>query len=179
MAFPWWAFGNRDVERSNQDSGTMNRSGIHPLFLVGLLFVMASPVFWMHTHAPGEAVARSYENADLYQRIYPQFHYGFKRLHEGDLPLWNSGQLCGAPFQADPSSGLFQPLNLVFVWLPTEKALAIHGFVCLALMGLGMTLFARSQGLGYVASLVGASVYAFNGMAAGAVTRPGLAAVLV
>ena len=148
------------------------------LFLVAAVFIAAAPVFWHRTQTLPAAIPAAYENADLYQGIYPALHYGFGRLRAGEVPLWNASQLCGAPFLANPEAGLFQPLNLVFAVLPTEKALAVHGFLCLAIMGAGFVLFARSLGVGYLAACVGGTAYAFCGASAAAITRPALASML-
>jgi len=148
------------------------------LFLVALLFIVAAPVFWHRTQTHPGAVAAAYENADLYQDIYPVYHCGFGRIRAGELPLWNPKQLCGTPFLANPKSGVFQPLNLIFAGLPTEKAMAAHAFTCLALMGILFVLFARSLDVGYVAALVGGVVYAFCGASAAAISRPALANAL-
>ncbi|MCX5759786.1 MAG: hypothetical protein NTU83_15030 [Candidatus Hydrogenedentes bacterium] len=125
-----------------------------------------------------DAIGAAYENADLYQDVYPSFHYGFSRLRAGQLPLWNAKQLCGTPFLAQPSSAIFQPLNAVFLFLATEQAMAVHAFLCLAMMGIGFVAFARALDLGYTAALIGGTLYAFCGASAAAASRPGLAAAL-
>ena len=149
------------------------------LFLIGVLFVAAAPVFWLRAEMWRGSIASAYENADLYQDIYPVLHYGFGRLRAGELPLWNSKQLCGVPFQANPASGLFQPLNALFLVLPTERAMVLHAFTCLFLMGLFFAFFARSLGAKYVPALLGGVVYAFCGASASAMSRPALASALV
>lgn len=148
------------------------------LFGVAIVFIAAAPVFWYHVQIHPDAVGAGYENADLYQDIYPSFHYGFSRLRAGQLPLWNAKQLCGTPFLAQPSSAIFQPLNAVFLFLATERAMAVHAFLCLAMMGIGFVIFARALDLGYTAALIGATLYAFCGASAAAASRPALAASL-
>lgn len=148
------------------------------LFLVAVLFVAAAPVFWRYVEIRQGSIAQAYENAALYQHVYPFSHYGFTRLHDGGLPLWNANQACGTPFLADPATGLFQPINALFLALPTERAMAAHAYVCLSLMGLGFVLFARALGVGYIAALVGGVAYAFCGAAAAAMSRPSLASAM-
>lgn len=154
------------------------RYGPLRLFGMAVLFILAAPVYWHQTQIHSGAVAAAYENADLYQDVYPTFHYGFGRIRSGDLPLWNAQQRCGAPFQANPDTGLFQPLNLIFALLPTEQAMAVHAFLCLALMGFFFVLFARALGVGYVPALIGGVAYACCGASAAALSRPGLADAL-
>ncbi len=149
------------------------------LVWVALVFVAAAPVFWRHVEIGPENIARAHENAALYQTVYPSFAYGFGRLAEGDVPLWNPNQGCGVPFLADPATGLFQPLNAVFLCLPAERALAAHAYVCLTLMGLFFVLFARALKVGYLPAVLGGMAYAFSGTAAAAMSRPALANTLV
>jgi len=144
-----------------------------------MVLVAAAPVFWRQVELRQGSIAQAHENAALYQGVYPAFHYGFQRLREGTVPLWNPNQLCGAPVLADPAVGLFQPLNAVFLALPTERAMAAHAFMCLSLMGFFFVLFARSLGVRYIPALAGGVAYAFCGASAAAMSHPPLANALV
>jgi len=155
-----------------------SRYALLPFFLIALLFVGAAPVFWLMTEVRQGDIAEAYENSDLYLEIYPTFHYGFGRLAQGEMPLWNPQQLCGVPFLPDPRVGLYQPLNVPFVYLSTARAMAVHSLLCLFLMGTFFALFARSLGVGYTACLVGGVAYAFCGASASAVSRPAMANAL-
>ena len=155
------------------------RYGALPLFAVAVLFILLAPVYWNETQARSATVAEACENADLYQYFYPTYNYAFARLRAGSLPLWNPQQLCGTPLLADPRVGVLQPLNLPFLFLPTERAFALHAFMCLFLMGLFFTLLARAVGVGYLAAALGGMIYAFSALSASAVARPPLAAALV
>jgi len=146
---------------------------------VAVLFIAAAPAFWHRAEIQQGEIPSGYENADLYQEVYPAVHYGFSRLRHGELPLWNSKQQCGVPFHANPAFSVFQPLNLVFAFLPTDDALAVHAFLCLALMGVFFALFVRTLDVGYVPAVVGGVAYAFCGASAAAMSRPALANALV
>lgn len=149
------------------------------LFLIGVAFLVLAPVYWLRTEAPsGRNVARAHENLGLYHRVFPSFSYGFSRMRAGELPLWNPTQLCGTPFQADPQTGLFQPLNAVFFLWDTPQAMAGQAFLSLTLMGLFFALFIRSLDAGYTSAMAGGIVYAFNGASSAAMSRPELAATL-
>jgi len=154
------------------------RYAIGPLFLIAVFFVATAPVFWRMAEVGHGNIPETSQNSRLFQYVYPAFHHAFGRLSEGEIPLWNSRQLCGTPLQADHRLGLFQPLNCVFVWLPTELALALHAFLSLLLMGSFFALFARSLGVHYVPALIGGVAYAFCGASAAAMSRPALAAAL-
>ncbi len=121
---------------------------------------------------------KSYENSELYQYVYPMFHYAYGRVREAELPLWNPRQLCGAPLYTDPRVGLFQPLNAPFLFLSTERAMAVHPFLCLFFMGLGCALLALSFGSGYAPAFLAGIVYAFCGASASAMSQPSLADAL-
>jgi hypothetical protein len=123
-------------------------------------------------------VSQAYENAALFQRVYPYLRYGFERLRVGDAPLWNPNQACGVPFLGDPSTGLFQPLNALFLRLPAERAMAVHAYACLSLMGFFFVLFMRALGVRYVPALFGGVAYAFCGASAAAISLPALAGTL-
>ena len=164
----------------NVFSSFQSRYALFPLFLVGLTFILLAPVFWIGTELPeARQIARAPENAQLYERVYPALLYGFGRLREGDLPLWNPNQHCGVPFLADPIHGVFQPLNAVFLFLDTQRAMAVHAFLCLFLMGTFFAVYARSLNVRYLPAIAGGIAYAFSGASASAMSRPELANSLV
>lgn len=156
-----------------------SRYGFGALSVLSVLLVFAAPIYWHHTALPEVRASTSYENSDLYQFVFPAMHFAYGRLRAGEFPLWNSRQLCGVPLLADHRLGLFQPLNAVFLLSDTGRAMALHSFICLALMGFGFLLFCRSLELAYGASLIGAVVYAFSGLSAAAISRPYVATALV
>ncbi|MCC6697642.1 MAG: YfhO family protein [Candidatus Hydrogenedentes bacterium] len=168
------------------------RYALMPLFLIAASFIVLSPTFWNGTETRQGSVGDAYENSDLYQYVYPAFDYAYTRLRgtaerepdgvpdvRGAFPRWNPRLHCGVPLHTDPRLGLFQPLNAVFLFFPTGKALALHAFLCLFLMGLFFALFARAVGVGYVPALIGGIVYAFCGASAAAMSRPWMADALV
>jgi hypothetical protein len=162
-----------------EESANQQEYSFRAFFAVAVVFVLAAPVFWMRTEVHNGSLETAFENADLYQEILPAYEYGFGRVRNGELPLWNPKQMCGTPFQANPASALFQPLNLIFAMFPTERAMAIHAFAALSLMGIFFVMFLRSLGLGYITSAIGGIAYAFCGASAAAVSRPAMANVLV
>jgi hypothetical protein len=151
-----------------------------PLFLIALVFIAASPINWLLTEIPPmrDAVAIDYENAYLYQKTYPFHDYAAGQVLQGDLPLWNPRLHCGTPFLADFTNGVFQPLNAVFLAMPTSRALAVHAFVSMCLSGIGLALFCRALGLSYPASVVGGVAFAYSGAVLAASTNPALAATV-
>ncbi len=158
---------------------TDSRYALFPLFVAGVFFMLAAPLFWMQLDAPqGKSELRSHENAVLCQRVAPAAVYGFDRLRAGELPLWNDRQLCGTAYLADPANGVFQPLNAAFLFMPARAALAVHAFTCIFMMGSLFVLFGRALGLRYVSAMAGGAIYAFCGASAAAMSRPEMAATL-
>ena len=97
----------------------------------------------------------------------------------GNCPSGILTEHCGVPFLANPRTGLFQPLNALFLFLPVRDALAVHAFLCLFLMGFFAALLGRALGLGYTAALLGGVTYAFSGIAAAGMSRPAVAGAMV
>ncbi|MCC6491032.1 MAG: YfhO family protein [Candidatus Hydrogenedentes bacterium] len=174
------------------ESAPQYRYAILPLFLIAASFIVLGPTFWNGTETRQGSVGDAYENSDLYQYVYPAFDYAYTRLRgsaeremddmpnmRGAFPRWNPRMHCGVPLHTDPRLGLFQPLNAIFLFFPTSKALALHAFLCLFLMGLFFAMFARAMGVGYVPALIGGIVYAFCGASAAAMSRPWMAGALV
>ncbi len=151
-----------------------------PLFLAAAVFILCGPIFWIGVEAPGnEQPFHLTENSGLFQQVYPAIHYGFGRLARGEFPLWNDRQLCGTPFFADPRHALLQPQNLVFLFLETPRAMALHAFISLSLMGFFCVLFLRSLHLRYIPSVLGGMVYMCCGATAAAMSQLSCANALV
>ena len=163
-----------------EEQATTRRPLVVPLFLIAVAFVVLSPLYWRHVELRriNEAESDHSERVVLYHVVYPVYQYAFGRLAAGELPLWNPHQHNGMPLHADPRVGLFQPLHLVHVFLPTHQAMAVHAFLCLSLMGFGAALFIRSLGVASVPAFFGGLVFAFSGASAGAMSHPPTAAAL-
>lgn len=149
------------------------------MFLCGAALAVLSPIFWMTTRLPEAPQARGYDTAPLYERVYPSVAYSFERLRAGEWPLWNPWALCGTEHLANPVHGVFQPLNLLFFFLPLPAALAAQAFTCALLAGLAFIAFLRALGARYAPAFLGACVYVFSGANAAALSFPEYAAFAV
>ncbi len=155
------------------------RFALLPLFLLGTAFTLLSPLFWTHVESPSSDVTgMGRDNMELYGRVVPTLDYGFRHLRAGEVPLWTNTQYCGIPFFANPTHGLLQPLNLIFLFVPVPMGLALHAFLGLLLMGFSLALYLRALGTGYLAAAMGGMVYAFGGASAAVMSRPELLGVL-
>jgi len=161
-------------------TSSQNRYAPLPLFLVAAVFILAGPVFWIGVESPGgDRPVHVAEDSALFQQVYPAMHYGFGRLSRGEFPLWNNRQLCGVPFFADPRNAILQPLNAVFFFLETSRAMAVHAFLALSLMGFFFVMFMRSMNLRYIPALLGGMAYMCCGATAAAMSRPACVNALV
>jgi hypothetical protein len=80
----------------------------------------------------------------------------------GQLPLWNPLILAGAPFAADPLSGMWYPPNWLAVSFPQPLTFNVLSWLHLAWGGAGVWLLLRRMGVAPHAALFGS--LAFSGM---------------
>ncbi len=153
--------------------------GLFPLAALAVIFVIAAPVFWQEVELRPSTVTYSPENEDLHRFYTPVYRQAYEALRGGRIPLWDATRLCGTTLIGDPRVGIFQPMNLVFLLAPFPEGFAVHAFTCLAAAGIAFVLFGRSMGVGFIAALFGGLCFAFSGAAAGAMSRPPLAAAMV
>jgi hypothetical protein len=67
-------------------------------------------------------------------------------LKAGHLPLWNPYTFSGEPFLGGAQSALFYPPNLIFLFLPLERALNLSMLLQLLILGWGMYRWALHRG---------------------------------
>lgn len=82
-----------------------------------------------------------------------------------EWPFWNPYVGMGAPLLADYGLGVGQPLNLLFLLFTPGTAITLFVLVHYPLSLLAMYAFLRSHRLSALAATVGATAYAFSGMA--------------
>ncbi len=90
-------------------------------------------------------------NAEFLRRSLFTFH---------QLPLWNPSILSGAPFAADPLSGLWYPPNWLTVFLPLPLAFNLLLLLHLTGAGWGMFRWARADGFGFWPAFLGGLAFA-------------------
>src|SRR5262245_41201488 len=101
---------------------------------------------------------------DPFVYFYPLMTYRDARLGAGELPLWVPDYFLGAPFLANPQTGVLYPPNWLTAWLAAPRAYAWQAFGHGLLLALGGYLFAgRVLGVGRVAALAAATALAFGG----------------
>lgn len=122
-----------------------------------------------HFHRPAHA-----EMGDIATELYPWKAFTRRVIAGGTMPLWNRFLLMGAPFQADPQTGLFYPLNLVYYFLPTPVAWSLSFLLRTVLAGVLAALLAKALGATRTAALTAGVIFAFCGWVTAFQTRPHL-----
>jgi hypothetical protein len=101
---------------------------------------------------------------DPFVYFYPLMAYRDARLGAGELPLWAPDYFLGAPFLANPQTGVLYPPNWLTAWLPAPRAYAWQALGHALWMALGGYLFARRVlGAGAVGALAAGAALAFGG----------------
>ncbi len=119
----------------------------------------------------------------------PEQVFAARALRSWHLPLWDPGRYGGAPFFAEPGTGVLYPLNLVFQLGDPFSAASLFVLLHLPLAAAGTLLLARALGLsrgacalaavgftgsGYLLSMHGGHYYL-----ASAALLPGVTALLM
>src|SRR4030067_238371 len=96
-------------------------------------------------------------------QFYPWQHFAVETLRMGEVPLWNPLLGNGAPLAANLQTGVFSPLNVPYLILPTEVAMGDTTVLHVILAGLFMFAFMRSLGLRSHPALIAAVAYQLSG----------------
>ncbi len=127
--------------------------------LVSLLFLILSVIFWYKTIFFNKSLF-----FDLTTRyFYPIFSFLAQSIKSKQLPLWNPFIYSGTPFLANPQSGVFYPLNYIFIFLNFPDALTFYIYIHTVLAGIFMYLLARDVGLKCLPSICSTVLFMFNG----------------
>lgn len=93
----------------------------------------------------------------------PSLIWGAREIARGHFPLWNPWAFAGAPFFANPQTGLLFPLTWLAWVLPLPLALTLIAVLKLSAAGLAMYWCLRVFALGRAAASLGALVFMLNG----------------
>jgi hypothetical protein len=129
--------------------------------VVALALAVGVALFWIFRIIPGERIILA--NGDLYGYFYPAYASAYALLHTGELPLWNPFQLCGLPWLATLQTGFLYPPHLVYLLLPTHRAMAVSSGAHLIFMALATAAFVRRIGLGWAPAALAALLFTCRG----------------
>jgi len=114
----------------------------------------------------------AYDSAFLY---YPSYLYASRWLRRGEVPLWNPHVMCGTPFTASGTAGMFYPLTAPFLLAGyPEAAFGWGALIHVFLAGLFCFCLVRVLGAGTRAAMISGLVFAFNGWLAARMIDPGI-----
>lgn len=129
------------------------------LIAATLLFALTFAYFGDIILFPGNRVLSHHDAGDIGDTSDTDYQYlslrqfGFSELKKGTVPLWDPYNCSGTHYLANPESGLFYPLNLIFLIMPVTKAINISTALHVFLMGLFMFFWAYNRKLHYAACL--------------------------
>ena len=123
-----------------------------------LVAAIVSGWWWFGFRGRGDGPA-----LDVILYFYPMYEAAYRRVAMGELPLWNSHQLCGISWIGPLQVGLFYPAHVLYMLLAPPRALAVSQGLHMAFIGVTTAAFARSLGLGRAAALVAALLFTVRG----------------
>ncbi len=97
---------------------------------------------------------------DFFSYYRPNAEYAFRRMRQGEIPLWNPNQGLGEPFLATLQTGVLYPPNWLHLMLPAQRAFAWLAALHLMLATLLAGALARHLGAGAIGSVAAGLLYA-------------------
>jgi len=135
-----------------QTTSEPERRWLRPLFLAALFFCVFHK-FWAHG---------AYYRDSFFFMASNKYHIA-EALGHWTIYWWGPWQLMGVPFAADPQTGSFYPLNLLFAFLPFGLAHKLFILLHYPLAAFTMDLFLRGKGLKRRPALLGGLAFALSG----------------
>lgn len=102
-------------------------------------------------------------DTDIFFEFYHMRGFTARELLVGNIPLWNPHIYSGAPFLMDPETGIFYPLNWIFLVLPTALAVNASVIIHLTLLASLTFLWIRRQGYAVAVSFTAGTLAMFSG----------------
>lgn len=140
-------------------------------FLKGLVPIPADTIVGLY-HPFRDLYAKDYPNGipfknflitDPVRQQYPWKNLAINIESKLQLPLWNPYEASGKPLLANFQSGVFYPLNIIFLLKPFEIAWSLFIFLQLFLTFIFLYFFLDSLKIRKEASFLGAFVFTFCG----------------
>jgi hypothetical protein len=142
----------------------MSRSGgAEALAFVALLVVLTF-FFWPALSPDALFFTHDLGGSDLVHQNVPFRQVMAEALRRGELPFWTRDMATGFPLLSEGQVGALYPPNLLLLWLlPIAPAVNLFAILHFLLAGLSTALYARTLGLGVLASTFAALVFALCG----------------
>ena len=128
------------------------------LVVLGLVFFTIQLGKWNNfIYRPGS------KYSDLTITFWPNIYFiqqSIKNFHQ--IPLWRTLIFSGSPFDSDPQSGLWYPLNLIFLFLPASLGFNLLFLIHFLIAGIGMWFWARNVGISHIGGIIAALAFSFT-----------------
>lgn len=110
---------------------------------------------------PG-AVPNKAQGPDVIKELLPWKNFASESLKKFQIPLWNPYNFSGNPILANFQSGVFYPINLIFLIFNLNSAWTAYIFLIPVLASLFTYLFLRRLKISPPAAVLGSIAYAFS-----------------
>lgn len=112
-------------------------------------------------YAPGGVPSKA-QGPDVIRQLFPWKNFAIESYKNYELPLWNPYNFAGNPLAANFQSGVFYPLNSVFLLSDFPSGWTIFIFLIPFLSCAFTYLFLRELNLSKLAAFFGGVVFAFS-----------------
>ncbi len=134
----------------------LNAPARHGLAAAGMLVVSAILIL-------PELGTQMLFGSDILLEFFYNRAYGFMRLGQGEIPLWNPYQFCGYPFVGAFQSAMFYPLNIVFLIFTPETAVSVCVVLHIMLSWLFMYMYVYHHTKRALPSFIAGVVFMLSG----------------
>lgn len=140
-------------------------------FFKGLLPIPADTIIGLY-HPYRDLYSKDYPNGipfknflitDPVRQQYPWRQISINSFKNLELPIWNPYSFTGTPLLANVQSGVFYPLNILFIFLPFEISWSTLILLEPLLASIFMFAYLRNLKLDKYSSFFGAIVFSFSG----------------
>lgn len=111
---------------------------------------------------PPAGVPHKAQGSDVARQLYPWKFLTIEELKSGKIPLWNPYSFSGNPLLANMQSGVFYPINVLFLIAPFPIVWTLYILLVPILSGFFTYLFLRETKLTKCASFFGGFIFSFS-----------------
>jgi len=111
-------------------------------------------------YAPG-GVPHKAQGIDVARQLFPWKHFSVQMIKKSQLPLWNPYNFAGNPHLANFQTGIFYPLNILFLIFNFNIAWSIFILIQPFLAAIFIYLYLREINISRLAAVFGGIAFAF------------------
>ena len=106
--------------------------------------------------------------------FFPAYRFVADQIRSGELPFWTNFLYSGSPFYGAWHAGVFNPINLIYLFGTTSRTLTLSLEISFVISLLATFAYCRIIGFQRRSSIIAAIIYALSGFAVGRTLYPGL-----